>query len=298
MSTDLSSAELEILKQFSGETGFDKAEGDLHSYIATNVWREIWHIRKDFGKSGFIVNKTINSDLRQQSKSGVTFPVFYGARAKRVAKALNVKYEEAKAVIKLYYYLFPKAMKYLDNASQTVLWTGMLRTNPRTNSIIWYPYILETIKQAKISYEILKRQRAPQEALNNARYTPEKLDWRLLKVSEDARNYSISAVQADMLKEITLELALGHKQQNTGCKIVGVIHDEVITAVAPEYSKLKTNNPKQMEFKPDLGNKLNSGIPELLTIDKWTEKIMTKVCLRYGVNIGASSSIEPYWHKS
>ena len=99
----------------------------------------------------------------------------------------------------------PDTFKLVENNVRKALRYGYLILNERTNSRIWFPAVIQSIKYGF------------------------DLDFKdKIKIDGKARNIPISGTQADMLKEAMVEIQYDIDKNNWDCRLLGQVHDELI----------------------------------------------------------------------
>lgn len=275
---DLVGAEAVIMGDKARDTEFLKHRDDPHSFLATMCWRAIYNYRYKTTNSQeylelsktFTVSKTENLPYRKKQKA-VTFGIPYGAGPRTVASAMNLPIEEAEVIINAYNLAIPKIMELMKKTYQFALWNGYVILNNRTNSSIFLPGILATIKQRT------------KEGKTYNPYTDLPAIYR--KQAEATRNLIISGTQADALKEAMVVMDKEIKNQGKDGAIILQIHDEIQTKVLREYQETPTLIlPKTKE---------------IVTASKWIEEMMLDTCNRYLSisKFGVETSIADCWVK-
>lgn len=227
--TDLSGAEAVIMIDKARDEKFYQmaiVNDDAHSPLATAVWNAIGEYRvkngikstnkwmskttgEYFSKESYelmsiVISKKENSEIRTEFKN-VTFAAIYGAHYKKVAKMLNISHEEAKICLAVMKGIIPKTFKMVEGNAKFALENGYLILNTRTNARIWYKEVLDA-----------KR--------NNS-----DIDWSdKHDIEGSARNAPIQGTQADMVKEMMVEIGRTIREQNLPAKLVFQVHDELV----------------------------------------------------------------------
>lgn len=302
---DLSGAELIIMCSLSQDLKLLKiAMQDIHSYVAQGCWRIIYAVRaqslidaynlkkaKDpnyFDQSQvdiindyidksktFIVNKS-KKKLRTAFKP-MTFGTIYGMFAAKAGKTLNIPKEEGQLVINFIKKEFPDVFKMVESASEFARNNGYLILNNRTNSRAWFPNIINVIKGRVAEGD----------------------NWKLIsKEMSEARNIRIQGTQADMIKEMTVELQNwidinGYTNEIT---ILSWVHDEIVDE-HPEYLDGTSEEAKQWFLNE--GNYLTYNGNNYYCFPHVKAQIMRDVANKYleNVKMDVDYDIEHYWTK-
>lgn len=305
---DLSGAELIIMCSLSQDLKLLKiAKEDIHSYIAQGSWRLIFKkrakelieeynanyrknsnyknpslkdkVRELIKKSkSYIVNKSTEKGKVRTTFKPMAFGTIYGMYAKKAAKTLNVAIDEAQLVIDFIKREFPDVFNMVERASAFAKANGYVILNSRTNSRAWFPNIIK----------LLKGQLDP------------KRDWRLISKEEsEARNIRIQGTQADMIKEMTVELQkwINNNELENEITILSWVHDEIIDE-HPKYLDGKSKEWKEYTLDGTVtcltyNNKNYSNFPELKA------QIMRDVANKYlnNVEMDVDFDVEPFWTK-
>ena len=265
VTSDLSGAEAVIMIDKARDESFYKmaiVNDDAHSPLATAVWRSVFNSRgQELYAKTFEISKTVNKHLRTAFKP-MTFGSIYGMHNKKTAKTMNISIEEAKVALKTIKAMIPKTFKMVEANSKFALANGYLLLNSRTNSRIWYPQIFL------------------------AKSNNSELDFGTMhEIDGSARNCPIQGTQADMVKEMIVEIGREIKRQNINAQLLGQVHDELI------YRFHKS--VKQVEFINDNKTK------ELVTFDIFIKKWMSQVANRYlsFIKMGVEQHIGNSWTK-
>lgn len=153
---------------------------------------------------------------------------------------------------------------------------GYLILNERTNSRVWFPNILQSMRE------------------NSAPGYSEYED-----ADGQARNIPISGTQADGIKEAMVEIHKTFEEQGLfpHCKILKQVHDEIVVK-QPLNMDGKSNewkaNPVYMKFT---GEQL--GIVKLVSVPDFVNFTMSKVMNRYlkNVKMGVDTTVKLTWTK-
>lgn len=289
---DLEGAEVTVMADKANDTKlFELAmKGDIHSHMAQKGWRNIYNYRAklvtqfnmnfddiEYGKPtkewlelvtlsrDFTVSKTVNNETHRKPCKNLTFGGIYGCHAKKAGRTLNISKDEGQIYINTLKSEVPLTFKMVENNVNIALDKGYLILNTRTNSRIWFPKVIHSIR-TKTTLDFMDK----------------------IEVDGQARNIPISGTQADMLKEAMVEIYNYVKENRLDIILLAQVHDELVYKIKDEYLlypiKFYEDNSNEftMEFVPD-----------------WIKKTIIKVANRYLKNIkmGASMEVKKTWTK-
>lgn len=237
--------------------------GTIHDYIATNGWQLILKSRGVPNWKDFIVSKTVNPDKRQIGKN-MHFGVFYGLMAKKGAETLNVTQNEAQLYINFIKQAFPKTVATLNGYAKQAIKNGYLIIDDRTNARIWFPEIIQHIKECMAIFKANQLKDADQQE-----DYPELPFMVKIAVEGKARNIPISGTQANMLKEAMVVIDRWHIKNNIDAKILLQVHDELVIKFKEELIDT------EFEFT------YNSGEKKFLKYPDFIVETMCEVANRY-----------------
>ncbi len=275
---DLAGAEATIMIDKARDEKFYEIaikNDDAHSPLATAVWRAIGYYRLSNGSNRLQewynegikyskgsselaminISKKENKYVRTEYKN-VTFADIYGCHDKKRAKMLNISVEEAKIAGKTQKGMIPKTYQMVERNAKFALMNGYLILNTRTNSRIWYPDVLNANKN-KSDLEFMQQ----------------------VDIESSARNAPISGTQADMVKEMIVEINKEIRRQKLDAAFLIQVHDELV------YKSNK--NIKLVEFINDKTKQI-----ELVSFGEFISKWMIQVANRYLSFIGMNVSHE------
>ena len=281
ITSDLSGAEAVIMIDKAHDEKFYElaiVNDDAHSPLCQAVWRAIGEYRINTSYSeqqyneglrlaNIVVSKKENKDMRTAYKP-MTFGDIYGMGINKRAKTLGVNEEESKIAGKTQRSMIPKTYAMVERNEKFALANGYIVLNTRTNSKIWYPPV--------------------QIARQNNSQIPSNVEH---EVKNSARNATIQGTQADMVKEMIVEIAKEAKRQDFKNRfsfaLLGQVHDEIIYK-SKDVTTL-------VEFKSDLEN----AEIEYVTIPQFINKMMCKIGNRYlsFIKITAETVVEKTWTK-
>jgi DNA polymerase I-like protein with 3'-5' exonuclease and polymerase domains len=262
--TDLSGAEAVIMIDKARDQKFYEmaiVNDDAHSPLATAVWRAIYDYRSkqvdlysyeelhEFSVKAltFVVSKTENKHLRTAFKP-ITFGTIYGMYPKKFAKTLNVSIEEAKVGIATIKRMIPNTFGMVEKNARFALNNGYLVLNNRTNSRVWYEEVLKAKKSG-----------------SDLEFTVSS------DIASSARNSPIQGTQADMVKEMIIEINKELRRQNLQdkAKFLLQVHDELVYKAHKDIGLLEFVNDDKT--KP----------VELVSFGDFKKKWMCQVANRY-----------------
>lgn len=305
ITTDLQGAEAVVMIDKARDEKFYElaiVNDDAHSPLGTAVWRAIGKRRLekirtssetflnqvlsgqhlgntiDSSKlddakrlSEITISKKENKDMRTIFKN-TTFASIYGCGVKKYAKMLNISIEEAKIGLDIMNSSLPKTFASRRRSEQFALANGYLILNYRTNSTIIYTKITEARK-----YGV---------TLN---------ENELFEIRNSARNGDIQGTQADMVKEIMVEIDKEIERQDLynkfGVALLKQVHDETV---------YKTKDITTLiEFSEDIREKGQIVPVEMLTIPEFLKRMHCKICNRYlsFIKMTAGQEIGKTWIK-
>lgn len=289
VTTDLSGAEAVIMIDKARDEKFYQmaiVNDDAHSPLATAVWRAIGRHRLQFAFGGehkkqaielsnIVISKEQNKDKRTDFKPH-TFGDIYGMGDKKRAKVLGVSIEESKIAGATQKAMIPKTYKMVSDNAKFAVNNGYLILNNRTNSRIWYSEILEIHKSGNNPYD---------REFSNIKHEAE----------SSAKNSPIQGTQADMVKEIMVEIDREADRQNIdivyNLALLKQVHDE--TGYRFDGT---VNIPETLvEFVNDDKKK---GI-EMVTIPEFIKRWHTQVANRYltYITMAAEQHVGKTWTK-
>lgn len=313
---DLSGAELRIMCSLSQDMKLlEASENDMHSFVATGSWRQIYSHRysnkailynqyqlthfEDYDKEAFLedlkelkdlaLNFTVSKKtpkLRTAFKP-MTFGVIYGMFAAKAGKTLTselfkagvgqvITKEEGQIVIDFIKREFPDVIRMVEQASNFAKQNGYLILNDRTNSRAWFPNIIEVLKGI---------------------VTGDDAFWHINKELSEARNKKIQGTQADMIKEMSVDLQNWIYDNNLEDKItiLSWVHDEIVD----EHPKYMDGQSLEWEAWSTSGNTLEYNGKQYDSFPEIKSQIMQDCANKYLVNVkmGADYEVEPFWTK-
>ena len=212
-------AELNCIIGLSGDLKLKSLGSDLHSYFATQTWKNIWKKRaeqeKDENKKQELLEKSINDvvtkkDSRRQDFKPLSFGVLYGCRAPKAAQTLKVPKDEGQVIIDTIAETVPIAFGFLTGNSKRVFQQGFIEFNKRSGTKRWFEEALFELQYLKQNfpkqYESLLEYGKNNE-LNNVladyieKQVKSKMFIRAADIGSAARNSPIQGTQADAMKE-------------------------------------------------------------------------------------------------
>lgn len=285
--TDLSGAEAVIMIDKAHDEKFYQmaiVNDDAHSPLATAVWRAIGAYRVSNGipskkewyaedeskltktseeLANITITKKENKPIRTEFKNS-TFADIYGCHDKKRAKMLNITLEEAKIAGKVVKGVIPKTFRMVEGNAKFALEHGWLILNNRTNSRMWYNPVL-----------IAKKHNS-------------EMEWSMKhEIEGSARNAPIQGTQADMVKEMIVEIGKTIKDQAIDAKLIFQVHDELVYKFKKGVTVMTPNEPT---FE-------SSGIS--IPFPEYVKETMKQVANRYltFIKMGAEQHVGPSWTK-
>lgn len=304
LSNDYSGAELIVMCSHAQDTRLlELSEQDMHSYMATKCWRNIYEYRARQLLKIFNINPNSKTDILieeynkyrdlmktytvtkeqkaiRNSFKPMTFGVIYGLFAKKAGATLNIIKEEGQVAINTIKQEIPLTIAMVEKASADAEAQGYIILNNRTNSRAWFPTLIRQLKgETNKTLEFMK----------------------ISSEASEARNIRIQGTQADFVKEASVVLWKYFQKCKKYYGFYGIVltwvHDELVIKI-----------PKNLDSKSEeYINNPNKAIPssvftmgkEDVTLPETIKLIMEGVANRYleNVTIQVESEIEPYWKK-
>jgi len=282
---DITGAELEIILYKSKDKNLaEMSKGDMHSIIATAVWRAVYSKRYEENKENYNDIAIVNDILKQETEryrnlasnyicskektpedrnniKPMGFGVIYGmysAKAMQTLKLLDKK--EGQICINVIKRLIPDAIKCVETYQNYAEDNGFVIHNQRTNSRRWFPNLLKMLKG-----EITK-------------------DTHFIEISKDlstARNSPIQGTQADFIKEASVVLFEYFYINLIDATILGWVHDEFIIRIHKSLIDKKFIYKDKEYFIKEVIDRI----------------IIDTIYLYLEKDIKIESKIEKYWKK-
>lgn len=225
--------------------GNDTFGDDFHSYIATKMFRLIWH-----DDSVVITGKTHPKE-RQAAKS-LNFKIIYGGSAYTLKYDFDVEEDEAQEFIDKYYEALPGLKAYFDVVEQQVLDQGYIVIDPITDRRYFYRdfshyndlksriYAIlpsgynEYTEEEQRLYYYQKCKEYPW--LKEVWSEADRLEGKLKR---DARNYPIQGTAAIMTKIAGCYIRRWYNKNGLYGKvgIPNIVHDEILGKAEQQYSQ-------------------------------------------------------------
>ncbi len=295
VTADYSGAELIVMASHAQDLRLlELSSEDMHSYMATKCWRNIFGYRASLLLKIFTKNPNTKTsqtleeynknvelcktytvtkeqkDIRTAFKP-MTFGTIYGMYPKKAGASLNVIPEEGKIVIQTIEKELPRTFAMVKQASLDAKQRGFVILNSRTNARAWFPNLIRLIK-GQISE-----------------------DTHFKEVSAEmsaARNIRIQGTQADFVKEASVVLNKYLIKKELDSMILSWVHDELVIKV-PKYLDGKSqkwidyieNNPTFTLTSPTTGKKYNN-VKDII------KDIMENVANRYLYNVTIQVELE------
>ncbi len=307
LTADYEGAELIVMASHAQDFKLiELSKQDMHSYMATKCWRNIFGYRAkqllnlfnkdskykseslsaDYNKNvelykNYTISGTENKEKRTEFK-GQTFGTIYGMYAKKAGAVLNISKEEGQITINTISKEIPKTIEMVKQASLDAEMKGYVILNDRTRSRAWFPNLIKLLKG-----EISK-------------------DTHFMDISTElsaARNIRIQGTQADFVKEASVVLNRYFTKYKIDALILSWIHDELVFKIPKyldgksiEWTKMLENHLEVTEeyfLLPSFKGKQYNNLQDTI------EHIMIEVANRYLVNvtIKVSLSTNDHWIK-
>lgn len=303
MTADYSGAELIVMASHAQDFRLiELSKGDMHSYLATKSWRNIYGFRakqllnlfsknakhktdaliKEYQKyvelyKTFTVTKEAPKGYRTAFK-GMGFGTIYGMYPKKAGATLNIIPDEGRVVIDTIKAELPRTFAMVEQASADAERQGYVILNSRTNSRAWFPNLIRQLRG-----DINKQ-------------------THFLDISGElsaARNIRIQGTQADFVKEASVVLHKFLVKNNIDSRMLSWVHDEIVVRL-PKYLDGKSQqwidfisyNPKFTLTSPTTGKDYDN-------LEEVIRDIMESVANRYLVNveIQVEAAVEDNWIK-
>lgn len=302
ITTDLSGAEAVIMIDKARDEKFYEmaiVNDDAHSPLAQAVWRAIGEHRVQESMNSFdesikyeeaiklsqiVISKKENKDIRTAYKP-MTFGDIYGMGIKKRMKTLGISEEEAKIAGTVQKNMIPKTYKMVEANAKFASTYGYVILNTRTNSRMWFSEVFEARKNNSQLDSMVKH-----------------------TIESSARNAPIQGTQADMVKEIMVEIHKEAVRQNLyreeiDLKLLKQVHDETVYGVKPGMADFIVEFiPEQKQSTVVTGKGINVEQVlhvEYVPIKDFIKKMHTKVCNRYlsFITMGAEQNVGKSWTK-
>jgi DNA polymerase I-like protein with 3'-5' exonuclease and polymerase domains len=252
---------------------YDKGLSDMHSFIASKMFKELNGLSLDDIKSK-------HKDKRQQSKV-IGFALAYGGSAKAISDQLNLSPEEGEDIYKKYFLAFPDLDRYYTEAKKFGVEKGYVLLSPVTGKKCYVDYFEEfkEIEQELKDKEFWERyKRVKNSGTPTAQSMKDKVSRYFRKKGDIERmslNYRVQGESAEISKLAGIyfwrDYLIPKKLFNV-VKIVNIIHDEYL-----------------IECPESIIEECSSAIQHAM------EKSAAKFCKR--VRLGAEPAHAKYWKK-
>ena len=302
ITADYSGAELIVMASHAQDFKLiELSEQDMHSYMATKCWRNVFGHRakqllnlftKNPGAKKPALTEEYNKNVElyrtytitkeQKDKrtafKPLTFGTIYGMYPKKAGASLDIIPEEGKVVIDTIKSELPLTFRMVEKASTDAENQGYVILNERTNSRAWFPYLIRQLKG-----EVNKQ-------------------THFKEISEElsaARNIRIQGTQADFVKEATVALYKILSKAYVDSTILSWVHDEIVIKIpkyldgySQEWIDFLAHNPKFTLTSPITGKEYDN-LPELV------KEVLEEVANRYLCNVKIQVELEtkPNWIK-
>jgi DNA polymerase I-like protein with 3'-5' exonuclease and polymerase domains len=194
---------------------------------------------------------------------------------KKRAKVLGISLEESKIAGAVQKTMIPKTYKMVNENAKFAVNNAYIVLNTRTNSRMWYSEILEIQRNKGNIYD---------REHSNVKHG----------VESSAKNSPIQGTQADMVKEIMVELDREADRQDLDVlylfQLLLQVHDETVYRAD---KKLNIEEEKIAEFVSD------KGTIEMVTLPEFVKRWHTQVCNRYlsFIKMSAEQHVGKTWTK-
>lgn len=252
---------------------YDRGLSDMHSFIASKMFKELNDLSLDDIKSK-------HKDKRQQSKV-IGFALAYGGSAKAISDQLQLTEQEGVDIYKKYFEAFPDLDKYYTNAKKFGIENGYVLLSKVTGKKCYVDYFEEfkAIEQELKNKEFWERYKQIKNSdTPTAREMKDKVSRYFRKKGDIERmslNYRVQGESAEISKLAGIYFWQDYIIPNNlfgVVKLVNIIHDEYLVE-CPESIVEKTSNAIQGAM----------------------EKSAAKFCKR--VKLGAEPAYAKYWKK-
>lgn len=281
---DLSGAEVVVMADKANDTKlFELAmKGDIHSHMAQSGWRNIYRARGESELAEtFTVSKTVNNESHRKPCKNLTFAGVYGCHAKKAGKTINVSKEEGQIYLNTLKAEIPLTYKMVETNVALAMKQGYLVLNKRTNSRIWFPKVIEGIRNQRKG--IYKYDKFGNQVL---------LDFMdAHEVDGQSRNVPISGTQADMLKEAMVEIRREFKNLGIDAVLLAQVHDELVYKIPSEW--LECSLARNISYFDSNGEEKMCNVPDFIKIK------LLEVCNKYltNIKIDAEMHVGKTWTK-
>lgn len=221
---------------------------DLYGSIAKSIWN-LECAPNDV--------KEKHKEYRQRAKE-VALAVVYGAGAGRIAKLLNISFDEAKAIVDSYLSAYPQLKDYMKDCDIKACSLGVATTKfGRTVQ-------LKNAQRLSKAYgmKLLGYKYAEENGLQDLR-------WKLKSDLNLAKNFPIQGVAAHVVNRSGIAIAREFKARGLDANLVLTVHDEWIAlchnSIVPEVSEI---------IKDKMENTLKLSVPLIakpVVASNWAE---------------------------
>lgn len=235
---DYSSAELRILASMSGDkVMLELVDGDLHSALATPVWRII------YDDPTLVIDPKVHEKERKKSKI-VTFSKLYGATVAKTALILNIPLDVAQQCEAAMRAVIPEAFAFLDRQGEFAAEHGYLLFNDVVKSRRFFPEII------RLNAEGLPQLR--DEAANMT-------DYEVGAIGRKASNAPMQGTNGDMMKIAIVNLTHWIVRNNWPDYILLQVHDELVIEMLDDET-VNERAEKYAEIMNKAANKFLKGL--------------------------------------
>ena len=297
---DYESAELVVMASHAQDFRLiEISKQDMHSYMATKCWKNIYYYRAkrlfDYfsgnlsGKTKELIeeykklkdlsqNYIVTKDIKyvRDAFKPMTFGVIYGMYPKKAGATLNIPAEEGKIVIQTIEAEIPDTIKMVKRASAFAKANGYVILETRTNARAWFPNLIKLLRK-----EINEKDNF----------------YDISNELSAARNIRIQGTQATFLKEAAVVLRKYFKKHKIDAIQLSWVHDEFIIQIplhldgqSDEWIEWSKSN--SLEHPLSIGETVES-LTEVIKI------VLQEVANRYleNITIKVDLHVKPYWFK-
>jgi DNA polymerase-1 len=252
---------------------YDKGLSDMHSFIASKMFKELNGLSLDEIKSKY-------KNKRQQSKV-IGFAIAYGGSAKAISEQLQLTEQEGIDIYNKYFEAFPDLDRYYTESKKFGIENGYILLSPITGKKCYVDYfdefkIIERELKEKSFWEKYKQLKGKDTP--TARAMKDKVSKYFSKKGDIERmslNYKVQGESAEISKLAGIYFWRDYIIPNNlfnVVKVVNIIHDEYL-----------------IECPENIIEEASSAIQVAM------EKSASKFCKR--VRLGAEPAYAKYWSK-
>lgn len=227
VSSDFNSQELVVIATISQEKVWLDAlrrGEDLHSICADLVFGDKWRNAAEEGCAYMAKKQKCKCDahgvMRTTIKT-INFGLAYGASAHKIATVMQISLEEAEAIVKIYFEVFPKLENKLTQLGAFGMIKGYIITPPPYNRRRWF-------KEGPQSKALV------QEHLDGD------YKFKLGIIERASKNMPIQGGSGDMTKLALVKIRthINHNKLNDKVKLSMQVHDQIDTICHKDYAEV------------------------------------------------------------